>query len=77
MLLSLGARLDVRQVGAKRENFAPNATLIRVEVDEGELAYRVHDNEVAICADVSAVLRVLNDIWDNILLDYSEWLGDL
>lgn len=74
LLLSLGARLDVRQVGAKRENFAPNATLIRVEVDEGELAYRVHDNEVAICADVSAVLRVLNDIWDNILLDYSEWL---
>ena len=43
LLLSLGARLDVRQVGAKRENFAPNATLIRVEVDEGELAYRVHD----------------------------------
>ncbi|MFQ9799051.1 MAG: thiamine pyrophosphate-dependent enzyme [Clostridia bacterium] len=74
LLLSLGARLDVRQVGAKRENFAPNATLIRVEVDEGELAYRVHDNEVAICADVSAVLRVLNDIWDIILLDYSEWL---
>ena len=26
LLLSLGARLDVRQVGAKRENFAPNAS---------------------------------------------------
>lgn len=37
LLISIGARLDVRQVGAKRENFAPTAKIIRVDIDSGEL----------------------------------------
>ena len=37
LVISLGARLDVRQVGAKRENFAPNSKIIRVDIDAGEL----------------------------------------
>lgn len=51
LIIALGTRLDVRQIGAKRENFAPNAELIRVEVDEGELENTVKENELQINMD--------------------------
>lgn len=56
LIVTIGARLDVRQVGAKRENFAPESTLIRVDIDEGELDYKVHDNEIDIIADTREFL---------------------
>lgn len=62
LLLTLGARLDVRQVGAIREKFAPNAKLIRVDIDPGELTYKVHQDEYSIHADVKTVLKVLKKI---------------
>lgn len=51
LIISIGSRLDVRQVGAKRECFAPNAKIIRVDIDAGELTYPVHSNELQICCD--------------------------
>ncbi len=59
LVISLGARLDVRQTGAKRENFAPDAVIVRVEIDAGELSLRVHDDEIQIHADVNDVLDTL------------------
>ena len=62
LLITLGARLDVRQVGAKRENFAPNATIIRVDIDPGELEYRVRENEIQIHAGVTEVMDAIGTI---------------
>jgi len=59
LVITIGSRLDVRQVGGKRENFAPNAQLIRVDIDAGELSYRVNDREKHICADAEEVLKKL------------------
>ena len=59
LVISIGARLDVRQVGGIRKNFAPNALLIRIDIDQGELAYPVNDRELHICADSEIVLRKL------------------
>lgn len=59
LVISLGARLDVRQTGARRENFAPDAVIVRVEIDAGELSLRVHDDEIQIHADVNDVLDTL------------------
>ncbi len=59
VILSLGARLDVRQVGGKREKFAPYAKLVRVDIDAGELSYPVHEDECDICADVKDVLPMI------------------
>ena len=73
LVLSVGARLDVRQVGAKRGNFAPNSTLIRVDIDEGELEYKVHDNEINIVADASEFLNEVLIKWPS--SDYSPWLN--
>lgn len=59
LVIAIGSRLDVRQVGGKRENFAPNAQLIRVDIDAGELSHRVNDREKHICANAEVVLQKL------------------
>ncbi|MBR1797859.1 MAG: thiamine pyrophosphate-binding protein [Clostridiales bacterium] len=59
LVISLGARLDVRQTGADRGNFAPDARIVRVDIDKGELEYKVHPDEIDIHADVKDVLEVL------------------
>ena len=73
LVLAIGARLDVRQVGAKRENFAPDSTLIRVDIDAGELEYKVHHNEMGIKADANEFLDEILAIWPS--ADYSSWLN--
>lgn len=62
LVIALGSRMDIRQVGAKRENFAPGSKLIRVDLDKGELSYKVHEDEVDICADLGEVLNALMEI---------------
>lgn len=69
LVLAIGARLDVRQVGAKRENFAPDSTLIRVDIDQGELEYNVHHNEIGIQADSNEFINEILAIWTS--ADYS------
>ena len=61
LVISLGARLDVRQTGANRKNFAPDATIVRVDIDKGELGFKVHEDEIDIHADVKDVLDALAD----------------
>lgn len=73
MVISIGSRLDVRQVGAKRDNFAPESTLIRVDIDEGELDYKVHDDEIDIVADAGKFLNEILRKWPS--ADYSPWLN--
>ena len=46
LLISLGSRLDSRQTGAMLAEFAPNARLIRVDIDDNELAYRIKPDEI-------------------------------
>lgn len=75
LILAVGSRLDVRQVGGKRENFAPDSKLIRVDIDEGELSHYVNERENRICADAQEVLQKL--LTENINLDgqIEEWRG--
>ena len=71
LLLVLGSRLDVRQVGANRCNFAPKAQIIRIDIDERELDYKVHNDELGICASISQVIEC--GLLSN-FEDYSEWI---
>ena len=59
LLLVLGSRMDGRQTGSNREWFAVNAKIIRIDVDEDELAVKVKENEVSFKADVREVLKEL------------------
>lgn len=73
LIISIGSRLDVRQVGAIRENFAPNAEIIRVDIDEGELEYKVHKDEKAFCINAKEALEVMATI--KVEKDYCQWIA--
>lgn len=75
LVLTLGARLDVRQVGGKRENFAPDAKIIRVDIDPGELAYKVREDETDIQADAGCVLQYLTRQWKKPADYFTEWIS--
>lgn len=46
LVISVGARLGLRQVGRYTERFAPKADLIRVDIDEYELSRTIKENEI-------------------------------
>ena len=45
LVISIGARLGLRQIGNKREYFAPNAFLIRADIDQYELSRSIKEDE--------------------------------
>lgn len=71
LVISIGSRMDIRQVGIKRESFAPNARIIRFDIDPNEMEYSVHEDDLKI--KMSA-----NDAVDSLIgCDYSakeEWM---
>lgn len=71
LLIALGSRMDIRQVGAKRENFAPDAKIVRFDVDPGELEYQVHEDEIGIQVSLREALDILERV--SFEKDYSAW----
>lgn len=70
LVISVGARLGIRQVGRYAKNFAPNADLIRVDIDDDELSRNIKDNEQKYKLDAKEFMQMLlkEDI-----PDYSLW----
>ena len=75
LLISIGSRLDVRQVGAERKNFAPKAEIIRVDIDKDELSYIVHNDEIQVNTCISEFLNNLMEIFNTIKLDCFSWIN--
>lgn len=73
LLIVVGARMDVRQVGAVRKNFAPSATILRFDIDKAELEYQVHEDEISFCAYASDVVDVLDKIASENIYKYPHW----
>lgn len=72
LLLSLGSRLDIRQTGTLREEFAGGAKIIRIDVDAGELSYELHRDDINIKADARDVMKYL--LGSGINHDWHRWL---
>ena len=70
VVIAVGVRLGLRQIGNKPEYFAPNAELIRADIDQYELSRDVKDTEHKYLADAGEFLQKLNA--ENIPC-YSEW----
>lgn len=70
LIVSVGARLGIRQVGRTTKKFAPNADLVRCDIDEYELSRNIKDNEKKYHTDARDFMRMLlsEDVGD-----YSEW----
>ncbi len=72
LVISVGSRLDIRQVGVDRAGFAPNANIIRVDIDEGELEYKLHEDECDFCMEAEEALHIMADL--RIEKEYSHWI---
>lgn len=74
LLITLGTRLDIRQVGANRKNFATKAKIIRIEIDENESEYKIDDEEI-FKLDIQEALLALKQISEKITMsNYCKWI---
>lgn len=70
LIISVGARLGIRQVGRTAKKFAPKADLVRCDIDEYELSRNIKDNEKKYHTDARDFMRML--LAENIG-NYSSW----
>ena len=70
LVVSIGARLGIRQVGRDPKNFAPHADLVRCDIDEYELSRNIKDNEKKYHTDARDFMRM---ILNEDVPDYMEW----
>jgi acetolactate synthase-1/2/3 large subunit len=70
LVISIGARLGLRQIGNKKEYFAPQAHLIRADVDQYELSRDIKPDEEKYLIDAKEFLTRL--IAEDIP-EYTEW----
>ena len=68
LLICLGISLCTRQIGTKVHEFAKNAKIIRVDIDQYNLQRNIHENgmgEMKFCADAAEVIRLLAESAEN------------
>jgi acetolactate synthase-1/2/3 large subunit len=70
LIVTVGARLSLRQVGRYTANFAPKAHLVRADIDESELSRNIKDDEDKFHTDARDFMRI---IMNEDVLDYSVW----
>lgn len=70
LLITVGARLGIRQVGRISKNFAPKAELVRCDIDEYELSRNIKEDEKKFHTDARDFMRML---LEEDVPDYSDW----
>ena len=70
LIISVGARLGIRQVGRFTKSFAPHADLVRCDIDEYELSRNIKEKEIKYHTDAKDFLK---NLLDEDIKDYSEW----
>ena len=70
LVISIGARLGLRQIGHMPELFAPKAKLIRCDVDQYELARQIKEDEEKYNLDAKYFMQQL---LEEDIPDYSKW----
>lgn len=70
LLISVGARLGLRQIGHLTEKFAPKAKLIRADIDQYELSRDIKEDEEKHLIDALDFMKLL---MQEEIGDYSEW----
>ena len=70
LMISIGARLGLRQIGNKKEYFAPDASLIRADIDPYELGRDIKTDEEKYLIDAKEFLQRL---LDEEIPVYEEW----
>lgn len=58
LIITMGVRLDLKQIGNNRSEFVKNSKIIRIDIDEGNFENKIH-NEICIKADLKLLLPEL------------------
>lgn len=74
LIISFGSRLDCRQTGVNKELFAPNAKLLRVDIDPGEAANTACRDETVLLQPLQALLPLLEKASAGAPLQFTSWL---
>lgn len=70
LVISVGARLGIRQIGHIKGRFAPKAKLIRCDIDQAELSRDIKEDEVKYLMDAADFLcNIMNEEMPN----FKEW----
>lgn len=75
LVICLGTRLDVRQVGGNRAQFAPNASIIRVDIDSAELKNRIREEENDFALDLKDAIPIVRNVFSCGKFSYEDWLS--
>lgn len=70
LVISIGARLGIRQVGRDAKTFAPKADLVRCDIDANELSRDIKAGEKKYNTDVRDFMRMLSN---EEVGDFSKW----
>lgn len=72
-ILTLGSRLDCRQTGVNKAMFAPNAKILRVDIDEGELDNRTNELECHYHVSLQKLIPLLIEQAKNYEFSFERW----
>ena len=72
LIIAIGTRMDIRQIGLNREQFATNAKLIRVEIDQTQVDYKVKQDELVLHYNLVPFLKELVKAADSLNVKASE-----
>ncbi len=71
LLIVMGSRLSLLQTGYSRNEFAPNATIIHIDIDDTETN---KFNHIRINKDIGDILFTLNNLQSHIKLNINDWI---
>ena len=74
LVLVFGSRLDIRQTGSCYDQFSPNAYVVRIDIDQNEIANSRIQTDFFICTDIKMALSQLNQYISNLTIpEWKEW----
>ena len=74
LIICLGSRMDLRQTGANTDNFAVNAKLIRIDIDDSEFSRKVKPDEKDFCINLKELLPFLAENRQLCEFDFANWI---
>ena len=76
LVIALGTRFTIRQIGNKPKEFAPNAKIINVNIDEGELIGGRVKADLTVRCDIKNFIKHLSELnyktnpkWQNFVME--------
>ena len=76
LLIVIGARLDVRQTGSDTRDFARNAKIVQVDIDQGQLNNRIQA-DVSVKSSVENFINCFSINNSRFPVKQTEWLKNL